>query len=308
MTTSPAKTPGRSHLAKVITEGGRLSDRDHAVINLLVDHRVMTTDQLARVEFPNLSVQFARRCLKRLADRGVLARFRTPHRPGSLPWRYCLGAIGALLDAARTEAPYPRPNEIEARVIRLQSSSKLNHWLGVADFYSRLHAAARRTPGAALTTWWSETRAAAECGHLIRPDGYLEWACHATSSSTPAKVGCFYEHDRGTEVLETLLGKIDAYARVTEAGLRKFTVPTTGGVRRPVLFELPSADREANVHRAIARRHGPIGPVGVLVLTTHAGLLRGDPGPAGAIWWPAGARRRIGLEQLLVPPTPLDTR
>ncbi|GAA5168954.1 hypothetical protein GCM10023321_63770 [Pseudonocardia eucalypti] len=298
MPSNPTSSPARGSLTKVITEAGRLTDRDHAVINLLADHRVMTTDQLARVEFSNVSMRFARRRLQQLAERDVLARFRTFHRPGSLPWRYCLGPVGALLHAARTDTTFPRANDIAARVTRLQSSSKLDHRLGVAEFYSRLHAGARRTPGAALTAWWSETRAATECGHLLRPDGYLEWAHHQPNAK-PAIVGCFYEHDRGTEVLDTLLDKIDAYARLTAAGIRKHAVRTANSISRPVLVELPSVERETNFHQAIDRRHGSVGPSGVMMLTTHSELVRGDVGPAGPIWWLAASKQRLQLTDLI---------
>lgn len=239
----------------------------------------MTTDQLARVEFPNTRHDTAGQRLRTLAQRGVLARFRTLRRPGSLPWRYTLGPLGAIIHAATTDAAIPRPSDHAARLMRLQASAQLNHWLGVAEFFSLLHAAARGEAAAPLD-WWPHTRAAAECGGIVRPDGYFTWAEHAAR-----RIGYFYEHDRGTETLPILVTKIERYLSLA-----------TAGIHRPVLIELPSPARETHLHHALTTRHGPRGPA-VLVATTHTELTA-TIGPAGPIWWPVGTRQRVQLTQL----------
>lgn len=284
LSTSDASDPRRvapyvrDTLARASRAAEQLTARDHRVINRLVDLRVMTTDQLARVEFPNTRTDTAGYRLRTLARRGVLLRFRTLRRPGSLPWRYTLGPLGAVIHAATTGAAIPRPSDNDARVVRLQTSAMLDHLLGVAEFFSLLHAAARREAVAPLD-WWPETRAATECGGIVRPDGYFVWSEHQR------KIGYFYEHDRGTEVVPILVDKIERYLALAAAD-----------IRRPVVIELPSPARETHLHRALTARHGPRGPA-VLVATTHTELTTTN-GPAGPIWWPVGTRQRVQLTRL----------
>lgn len=187
--------------ATAIAEGDRLTARDHQVISLLAEHKVMTADQLARVAFP--SDTRARQRLLQLTRRAVLARFRHHRRPGSLPWNYTLGLLGATVHAAATGAPLPRPAEITNRVLRLHYSPSLAHLLGANDFFTRLIGDARTTGRGELTVWWPEPTAARACGGLVRPDGYGEWA------EGGGAVGFFYEHDTGSETLGALVGKVD---------------------------------------------------------------------------------------------------
>jgi hypothetical protein len=254
-------------LADAIAESRRLTERDYQVLTLLRSHRAMTAAQLARMVFP--SPGRARGRLFELTAAGVLARFRRYRRPGSAPWIYTLGLLGAAVLAAQRGDPLPKPADIVARVLRLYHAPGLDHTLGVNDFFSRLAAAGRVTPGCALSEWWPESTTAAALGGLLRPDGYGEWTEHGDT------LGFFAEHDRGTETVGTLLGKIDKYAELAAAG-----------VSRPVLVELPSAAREANLHTAIHRRHGLAAAPGALIATTHTDHPGAADNPAGPIWWP----------------------
>lgn len=107
--TDQGHTPGVDitpvRLSEAIAAGRSLTDRDHQVITLLGEHQALTAEQIARVAFPN--DHRARHRLVELTRRGVLARFRHCHRPGSLPWRYTLGLLGAAIRAAETGAPLP---------------------------------------------------------------------------------------------------------------------------------------------------------------------------------------------------------
>jgi hypothetical protein len=239
----------------------------------------------------------ARQRLAQLATRGVLARFRHYQPLGSRPWTYTLGLVGTAVRAVATGEPLPTPADITARILRLSHSPSLAHLIGVNEFFTRLHAAARTMPGAALTTWWPETTTAAACGGIVRPDGYGSWtqpahSPHWTDTETtqpasqptepptndptsdqdptrdPAVIEFFYEHDTGTENLNILLGKIDKYEQLA-----------AGGVRRTVLIELPTLARETNLHSAIRRRYGDTGPNRVPVATTHA-TVPATPPPA----------------------------
>ncbi|WP_445189119.1 replication-relaxation family protein [Pseudonocardia sp. Cha107L01] len=283
----------RGRLADAITEGARLTNRDRQVLALLADHRVMTAEQLGRFVYPN--IHRARHRLHLLTTRRVLARFRrlTPDA-GSLPYIYTLGQLGAAIHAAAHGRPLLKPSDIADRIIRLQQSASLNHRLGVVDFFTRLHAAAARIPGAELTEWWPEHRIAAACGDLIRPDGYGEWV-EPRLGTEVVRTGFFYEHDTGTEKLATLIDKIDRYSALS-----------TTDIAWPMLFELPNPAREHNLHRLIKARYGPRGPA-TLIATTHAGYLVEPANPAGPIWWsPAtsGHRRQLStLDQNTTVPT-----
>ena len=75
--------PPASH---ALSEGRRLTSRDHHVVELLAEHKALTADQVARVAFPNATR--ARHRLLILVQRGVLVRFRHGRRlpgPGRSP-------------------------------------------------------------------------------------------------------------------------------------------------------------------------------------------------------------------------------
>lgn len=268
----------RDPVAAAMREGHRLTPRDHQMLALLADLRVATAEQLARVgDFPN--GQRARSRLPKLVAREVLARFRPYQRPGSAPYHYTLGPVGAVIRAAATEAPFPTRAQFNRDHTRLQQSRTLAHRVGVVEFVSLLYATARRIPGAQLVDWLPEHVAARPCIGLVRPDGYGEWAEHTATGTR--RLGFFYEYDTGSERLSTLVGKIDRYAQL----------PAQTRIWRNVLIQLDSATREANFHRALSVEYGPAGPVGVMVATTHTAQVHALGDPAGPIWWPAGTTR-----------------
>jgi len=257
-------------LADAISEGSRLTERDHLVISMLAEHKVMTAEQLARVAFGNGSR--ARHRLLILHQRGVLARFRH-QRPDARHWIYTLGMLGTAVHAVRTGAALPRPAEITKRVLRLHYSPTLGHLLGVNDFFTRLIGHARTDAHAELSAWWSEAKAAHACGGIMHPDGYGEWTEHG------AAVGFFYEHDTGTETLAALLGKVERYTELADTG-----------ITRPVLFDLPTAGRETNLYQALTRRYGPTGPPTPIATTSpYPSGGHEHHNPAGPIWLAAGA-------------------
>jgi protein involved in plasmid replication-relaxation len=280
-----------------VTEGRRLTERDDKIIKLLNEHRAMTAEQIARALFPNATR--ARHRLLALTQRGVLARFRHCRRPGSAPWHYTLGVIGAAAEAARTGQRLPRPSEITDRVIRLHQSPTLPHLLNVNDFFTRLLACAREQPARyRLRVWWPESQISDECGDLVRPDGYGEWVTaedppdpqDADAVPRRALVACFcLEHDRGTEPVGALLDKISRYRQLAEAGIE----PVNGAV---VLFHLPGLSRERQLHRQILRRYGGRRPLPPVATSTHQ--LCEALGPAGRVWCPVGRTDRFSLAEL----------
>ena len=112
----------------------------------------------------------------------------------------------------------------------------LDHLLGVNGFFTDLAGYARTHPAASLLRWWSEPQATAVYALAgIRPDGHGIWHHHGHT------VGFFLEHDRGTENHRTLLAKLPAYQRLVVTG-----------PRYPVLFHLPSIDREVRLQHNLA--------------------------------------------------------
>jgi protein involved in plasmid replication-relaxation len=247
------------------------------VLDLLAEHRAATAEQVARIWFP--SEKRAADRLRQLFEADYLARWRPYLRPGSAPLIYTIGPRGAALLAAAADAPAPRPSDTTEKVFRLQHSPSLGHTLGVVELFTLLHAAARALPGAALTEWWSEDETAGECFGIVRPDGYGRWV-EDTATGRRREVWFLFEYDRGTEKLDTLLGKIDKYARLMTEH------PETD---LPVLIEVPNHTREANLHRRLNARKTRPGQRRVYVATTHTGYIAAaGHNPAGAVWWPAG--------------------
>ncbi|WP_052372387.1 replication-relaxation family protein [Amycolatopsis taiwanensis] len=248
-----------------------------SLLSYLDRHRVLTALQVTRLLFG--SPHHARHRLTALYNRGVLARFRREVWPGSQPWRYTLGHVGATVHAAATDNPLPKPSTVTEKVLRLANSPHTEHLLGVNEFFTRLAGAARAHNGCVLRQWWPETITADACGGIVRPDGYGEYTDpHGT-------LGFFYEHDTGTETLDTLTDKITKYAELARAGITK-----------PVLFRLPSLAREQHLHVAITRRW-PAG-VPVLIATTAADHSAPCEPATDAVWLPAGHTRHHTLTEL----------
>ena len=160
------------------------------------------------------------------------------------------------------------------------------------DFFVSLIEHTRHDHRYALQWWANEQRATAECTGLARPDGLGLWT--RVSSRGEDELAFFLEHDTGTEPLARLLSKLPGYA---EARLG-------GGPAHPVLFWLPSHQREAHLHDLLRQRPAPV-PV--------ATAVRDGAGPADRIWLVSGTQRRYELIDLaaLLPRTrdhagPLD--
>ena len=120
-------------LGAALTESGRLTDRDLALIDLLHEHHVLTGDQIARLYFTAAAT--ARHRLVELTRRHVLARFRRRLDVGSQHWRYTLGPVGATLHAAAHGQPLPRPSRIAAQLLALAGSPRLEHLIATNEVF-----------------------------------------------------------------------------------------------------------------------------------------------------------------------------
>lgn len=179
-----------------------LTTRDRTVVSLLFEHRVMTTEQLAKLAFPN--DDRARHRLLVLYRIGVLDRFKPLAAHGRGPYHYVLGPVGIEMAAAEHgEDPKTlRRNRHNAQL--LIRSKQLEHLLGVNGFFADL-AAVKGTDRLELIDWWSERRCTAHWGRDVRPDGY------AMTEVNGVEAPFFLEYDRGTESIDRVVKKLDAY-------------------------------------------------------------------------------------------------
>jgi hypothetical protein len=280
----------------------RLVDRDRRLLALLSEHKVLTINQIAAIEFT--SVRRAQDRLRQLRELGVVFAFRESYlRGGTSQTRYALGYLGARLIAAqRAEKPLA-PKAYTERLERLALWPKLDHQLGVNDFFcalashrnpARLRDASREGKVSGLTQWWSEK----QCTEFfvkyqggardirLRPDGYGCWEEHGRV------VRFFLEHDTGTESLTKVTGKIADYT----------AFPTDAfGV---LLFSVHSTRREIALRTALHRDLAS-GDPGVVIATAARdhGHSDGPAGPIWSLWTPHSgdtARHRYRLAELPV--------
>lgn len=276
-TSAQASAPTGARLTASVVAGEltRLTPRDRHLLDLLDQHKTLTTDQLVDVAFGSLGR--ARNRLNTLLSRDILDRFRHYQRPGSQSWRWTLGPVGAALVAAGRGDPLPRPATVRDATARLAMSPTLAHLLAVNGFFVALTAHARTDPSTRLDRWWNEARCREEVGTVVRPDGHGVWNVGGQA------VPFWLEGDLGTETLSRVVGKLDGYAKLPPP--RSY----------PVLFWLPTAAREANLHAHLARTGVPDG----LTVATAADDHAADTGgPAGAVWRVVGEPGRVSLADL----------
>ncbi|WP_329049982.1 replication-relaxation family protein [Amycolatopsis sp. NBC_01488] len=266
----------RGSVADAIAAGRTLTTRDRELIALLADHKALTTDQIARLFYGHDNT--ARKRLVRLTDRGILARFRTCVRPGSQSWRYTLGTLGAMIHAAAHGDTLPTAAKTREKVLKLAQNPRLNHLLGVNEFFVTLTEHARKNNRCNLAEWWNEQSITEACARIVRPDGYGKWV------DGDRATGLFIEYDTGTEKLETVLSKLDGYRELASAD-----------VAHPILFVLPGVKRQNNFHRLASANPATLG--GLTVASAAAEDLA-TTGPADAVWLLAGTRTRYRLIDL----------
>jgi hypothetical protein len=272
----------------VLMVQSRLTDRDWTLLEWLADHGVLTSDQIAHALFPSLDA--CQRRLQTLHRAGVLGRFR-PQRweGGSYPYHYVLEHLGAELVAAQRGEAMPRRTAARQRRLHLTTRANLPHKLGINGFFTDLAGHARIRPGADLIGWrpasaFHPDGAFGKPGDdpmsmlsrpRVRPDAAGVWTEGGTT------VEFWLEYDTGTEALTVLVTKMRDYEQLATAYQRV----------RPVLFSLPSTDRERHLHSRLAAA-GIWHPAATIARDS----LPACRSVADAVWW--ATRRRGGRQRL----------
>jgi hypothetical protein len=225
-----------------------LDERDHAILLSLLEHKVLTTDQIKSLYFRSI-----RRCqhrLKELKDLELTASFTlrggfAEGRPSAC-WFLTKAGLGVC-----AERKGVRASELSWIPDKgYQGSQNLAHRLGVNAFFCALVEASRAHEGHCLATWrperWVRTTTAE-----VKPDGFGRYLHRAGACE-------FYlEYDRGTEALGALSRKLEGYVRLA-AGWTAELEPT--GCPN-LLVVVPEGMREGEVgsalRHAVGRLHVP---------------------------------------------------
>jgi hypothetical protein len=224
---------GRPSTVQASRLASRLTERDRRIALDCYDHRVLTTEQLARLHFG--SRRIAQRRLGQLHDLRVLERFRPVWQrgEGSTPYHWTLDTAGAVIVAERLEMAVDQLSWRRDAVYQFASSTKLTHQLAVNEFFCRLHTDAA-LDGGILREWWGERRVAAAFAGRLQPDGYGHLQ-HGGKS-----IRFLLELDRGTEPHKRLAEKAARYQRELPRSELAHLKPT-------VLLLTPSSDRTTAV-------------------------------------------------------------
>lgn len=222
-----------------------LDERDHALLLSLLEHKVLSTDQIK-----NLFFRSFRRCqhrMKELRDLGFVSSF-SPGRgfgEGRPPACFILTKLGL---SEISEAKGVRTSDLSwIPDHSYRSSQMLAHRLGVNAFFGALAEASRGHEGHCLTTWrpehWVRTRAAE-----VKPDGFGRYL-------HPGGACEFYlEYDRGTEAFGALSRKLQGYLRLAAGWTKEQEL-----VGFPnLLLIVPEGVREGEVGSALRHAIGTL--------------------------------------------------
>ncbi|WP_328415728.1 replication-relaxation family protein [Micromonospora sp. NBC_00389] len=270
-----------------------ITARDDHLLGWLYDHGVLTTDQIAEALFPSLD--FAQRRLRRLTLLQAADRFR-PNRAygGSYPYHYVLNQLGYDHVHAQRGLGAPRRDQARRRKQSLTSRRDLPHLLGGNQVFIDLAAHSRTHPNTSLDRWQPasafhspgvfyrvgddpQMMARGPTG-LPRPDGAGVWTEHRRS------VPFFLEYDTGGERLDILVEKVAKYERLV--AMTTWTWP--------VLFHLPSARREANLHHRLAAL-APQAAIATASAELRTALGASPAEPVWQVWGTAGRVRLVDL-------------
>lgn len=284
-TTTAAGSPRTGPRALALTALlPRLTERDLWLLHMLLEHTVLTTDQITALAYTGQ--RSTNRRLAVLRSLGLIDVFH-PHRDtGSHPAHHVLAARGAAVLAARHATTPTALGWTPDQATRASYSPYLAHNRGVATFFTHLAHHTRTHPDqGTLTRWWSEKRCEQLWGDLTRPDAHGHWQGPDGHPAVPF----FLEYDTGSYAATRVAAKLDDYAEAARATR----------TRPLVLFTLHSQRREQSLRERFA--HHP--DLGQIAVATTARDLTIPPAtthhPAGPVWLPlAAAGTRVRLHEL----------
>jgi hypothetical protein len=217
-----------------ISRARAIDERDHQVLLLLLEHKVLTTHQISSLCFRSL-----RRCqhrMRELREMGLISSFQVGRGfgEGRAPACWFLTKLGVVEIA---DAKDVRASDLAwVPDVSYRSNKILAHRLGVNAFFCALAEASRSFEGHCLATWrpehWVRTRAAE-----VKPDGFGRYL-------HPGGACEFYlEYDRATEASGALTRKLEGYLRLAAGWTSEQEV--TGFPN--LLILVPEEDREEKV-------------------------------------------------------------
>lgn len=220
-TTTPAERPTsrRTYRNRIDVIADQLSDRDHAILRSVDQHRFLTVDQIRTLHFANLAPTSRRRTTQ------VLSRFRERRLLGALAQRlggthggsdgliHYVDVVGDRILHNRSGRAARRASEPSARFV--------NHCLAVADAHIAL-ITANRTGDIELID--SSVEPASWRTHVgiggarltLKPDLYAE-----TAAEDDLVHAWFIEVDLGTESIPTVIRKCREYDAYRQTGIEQ---------------------------------------------------------------------------------------
>jgi hypothetical protein len=229
---------GRRGETKRFEHAWSLDERDHGILFALLDHKVLTTDQIRILFFCS-----RRRCqyrVKELKNLGLIGSFCPRRNFGRGRPSDCLYLTRLGLTACAKAQGVPTSKLPWIPDESYRNSQNLAHRMGVNAFFCALIEISRIHEGHCLVTWrpehWVHTRTAD-----VKPDGFGRYL-------HPGGACQFYlEYDRGTEAFGALSTKLEGYLRLAGGWTREGDL--TGFPN--LLFVGPEGVREGEVGKAL---------------------------------------------------------
>jgi Replication-relaxation len=239
--------PERTGKRQLRQLGNDLSERDRAILQSLADFHFQTGAQLQALHFPDhrtpqAAARLCRRALARLASHRLLEHLDRRIgglRAGSDGYVWRLGSVGDRL--LRQDA------EDETRLRRKAPSIRyLDHCLAVADCYLQLVAGQRRDAIELVAVetepaCWRRFHGVGGSREILKPDLY------AVTAVGEYEDHWFWEIDRATESLPTILRKCAQYERYRRSGKAQ----ADGGVFPWVVWIVPDERRRQRLRDGI---------------------------------------------------------
>ncbi len=214
-----------------------IDERDHQVLLLLLEHKVLTTHQITSLCFRSL-----RRCqhrMRELKEMGLVSSFSVGRGfgEGRAPacWHLTKPGLVEIADAKDVRvSDLPWVPDQSYRTNKL-----IAHRLGVNAFFCALAEASRSLQGHCLATWrpehWVRTRAAE-----VKPDGFRRYLHPGGACEF------YFEYDRATEARGALMRKLGGYLHLAAGWTKEEEL--TGFPNLLVL--VPEEEREGEVATA----------------------------------------------------------